>query len=379
MRKLERICLVVASEMTVTAFLMGHLRALAEKYDVTVVANTGNHAFLKQRGLDVSVVPVAIARDVHPLADLSALFSLIRLFRKEHFDLVHSVTPKAGLLAMLAGIMAGVRFRIHTFTGQVWVTRTGFSRFLLKTMDRLLAQSATHLLADSSSQRQFLIDQGIASPERLNVLADGSISGVDAERFKPDVKARSAVRKQLNLGDEDVLLLFLGRLNRDKGVLDLAGAFAIVADVCPQLHMLLVGPDEGGLKRNIQDVTRLASQRVHFMDYTDRPEMYFATADIFCLPSYREGFGSVIIEAAACGVPAIGSNIYGVSDAIEDGKSGLLFPCGDVAALSDCMQQLAMDDGMRVHMGEYARQRALHDFSSNLVTQAWLRYYEDLL
>jgi len=132
MPEINRICIVVASEMTVTAFLMGHLRAMAERYDVTVVANTGNHDFLKQQGLDMRVVPVAIARDIHPVADLRVLFSLIRLFRKERFDLVHSVTPKAGLLAMLAGRMAGVHFRIHTFTGQVWVTRTGLMRWFLK-------------------------------------------------------------------------------------------------------------------------------------------------------------------------------------------------------------------------------------------------------
>jgi len=375
----KRICIVVASEMTVKAFLMDQITALSGRYDVTLIVNTKQSDFAEQNGLSIKVIPLAIERDINPVADILALYRLVRLFHHHRFDLIHSVTPKAGLLAMLAGKIAGIRFRIHTFTGQVWATRKGFSHTLLKTMDRLLALSATHLLADSASQRKFLIDHGIASPEKLNVLAEGSISGVDAGRFRPDPVSRSNVRGQLRLGDDDILLLFLGRLNRDKGVLDLAAAFADVAAICGKLHLLLAGPDEGGLKEEVKRITNTFASRVHFVDYTDKPESCFAAADIFCLPSYREGFGSVIIEAAACGVPAIGSRIYGVTDAIDAGKSGLLHEPGNAGQLADCMRTLAEDAVLRHKMGEYARDRAVRSFSSAKVTEAWLEYYDTLL
>jgi len=372
----SKICIVVSSEMTIKAFLKKQIIALAKQYEVTLILNTGNRDFAAQNGLPVKVIPLAIERAIHPVADLLALCRLAYLFRQHRFDLIHSVTPKAGLLAMLAGKISNIPIRIHTFTGQVWATRQGFSHGLLKNMDRLLAASATHLLADSASQRQFLIDQKITQAEKLNVLADGSISGVDLMRFKPNAVSRTAIRAGLGIKDDEVLLLFLGRLNRDKGVLDLAAAYGAAA--LPKLHLLLVGPDEGGLKEEIQQRAVPCAERLHFIDYTDKPESWFAAADIFCLPSYREGFGSVIIEAAACGVPAIGSNIYGISDAIKDGETGMLIQAGHHDELAAAIVQMAMQPDRRHEMGQAALKRASADFSVDRLVQAWLNYYDGL-
>lgn len=371
----RRICIVAASEITFRAFLPGHLKALGERYDVSVAVHTDNPRFLDDLDLNVNVVPLAIERNIAPLADLAALFSLVRLFRRERFDLVHSVTPKAGLLAMLAGFIARVPRRVHIFTGQVWATRSGASRLLLKSMDRLLAGCATHLLADSASQRDFLVRQGVVRADKIRVLAGGSISGVDTRRFHADAATRESIRAELGIGGNDMLFLFLGRLNPDKGVLDLAAAFSRLPEGC---RLLFVGPDEAGMRGRIEDLAA-ATGRLHFVDYTDSPERYMAAADVFCLPSYREGFGSVILEAAACGVPAIGSRIYGVTDAIEDGKSGLLFPPRDVGALATCMLRLHDDHALRRSMGAYAGERAEKVFSSARVTDAWLEYYDALL
>ncbi len=362
--------------MTIKAFLKEQIIALAKSYEVTLILHTDNLDFAAQNGLPVKVIPLAIERAIRPVADLRALYRLVYLFRQYHFDLIHSVTPKAGLLAMLAGKISSTPVRIHTFTGQVWATRQGLSRYLLKNMDRLLAASATHLLADSASQRQFLIDQKITQAEKLNVLADGSISGVDLVRFRPNAASRSAIRAELGIKDDELLLLFLGRLNRDKGVFDLAAAYSAAA--LPQLHLLLVGPDEGGLKEAIQQLAAPCAERLHFIDYTDKPESWFAAADIFCLPSYREGFGSVIIEAAACGLPAIGSNIYGISDAIKDGETGMLVQAGDRDELTAAIVQLVMQPECRDKMGQAALKRANADFSVRRLVQAWLHYYDGL-
>jgi len=378
MQNIERLCFVVASEMTVKAFLKEQIIALSKSYDVTLILNTKCMDFAEQNGLRVEVIPLVIERSINPIADLRALFRLVSIFRKCHFDIIHSITPKAGLLAMLASRIIGVRFRIHTFTGQVWATRKGFSRLLLKTMDCLLAASATEVLADSDSQRQFLIEQGVVRKEKISVLADGSISGVNAERFKPDYNIRAAIRNQLSIADDQVILLFLGRLNKDKGVLDLAQAFANLADSNDLLHLLLVGPDEGGLTEEIKQIAKYYRNRVHFVSYTDKPESFFAAVDIFCLPSYREGFGSVIIEAAACAIPAIGSNIYGISDAICNEKTGLLFQAGDKQALATKIEQLVSNPELRLSMGQAALMRARKDFSTKRLVEAWLNYYDGL-
>ena len=377
--KRARICIVAAAPLTLKAFMLGHLEALARIAEVTVVADftAEDASFRWPQG--VTPVAIAIARPIAPWPDLMALLALVRLFRLQHFDLVHSITPKAGLLAMLAGWLAGVPLRLHSYTGQVWVTRAGPMRALLKSADRLIARLATQVLAYSASQRDFLIAEGIVTAPKSAVLARGSICGVDTARFRPDAAARERVRHSLGIPPGAVVFLYLGRINRDKGVLDLAQAYAEAGTLHPNAHLLLVGPDEGNLRAALAGAAAACAPRLHSVGLTDRPQEYFAAADVFCLPSYREGFGTTIIEAAAAGVPAIGSRIYGITDAIVEGETGLLFGAGDVQQLAQSMRTLAGDEGLRRRMGEKARERAVRDFSSAIVTAALLAYYEKLL
>ncbi len=219
----RRLCYVVSSAMTVQAFLREHIRAAAERFDVTVVANADAPSLA---GLPARLLPVAIERRIAPVADLAALLRLVAVFRRERFDLVHSMTPKAGLLAAIAGAAAGVPLRFHTFTGQVWATRSGASRVLLRGLDRVTAMLASGVLADSASQRDFLVAEGVVDLAKMRVLGHGSVNGVDAERFRPDAAARASVRSESGIAEGELLFLYLGRFARDKGLLDLAQAFA---------------------------------------------------------------------------------------------------------------------------------------------------------
>jgi glycosyltransferase involved in cell wall biosynthesis len=300
---------------------------------------------------------------------------LVRLFTAHRFRVVHSVTPKAGLLAMLAAWLARVPVRIHTFTGQVWATRRGTGRMLLRAMDRLIARLATHVLVDSPSQRDFLIGSGVVSAGKASVLANGSICGVDAERFRPDAAARTRIRNEAGVRDDAILFLYLGRLSRDKGVLDLARAFAGLATQHTSAHLALVGPDEEGLRDRIGDIVGKFANRVSVRHFTARPEQSMAGADVFCLPSYREGFGQVAIEAAATGLPVIASRIYGIVDAVVEGETGLLHAPADVEALRSHMETLMLRPDLRRRLGEAGRARALRDFSAERVTRALLEYY----
>ena len=378
-RRRPRICIVVAAPLTLKAFMLGHLEALARIVEVTVVANFAPEDASFPWPAEITRVAIPIARPIAPWADLVALLALFRLFRTRHFDLVHSITPKAGLLAMLAGALAGVPLRLHSFTGQVWVTRAGLMRTLLKSADRLIARLATQVLADSASQRAFLIAQGVVAASKSAVLTKGSFCGVDTARFRPDPAARERVRRRHGIPPDAVVFLYLGRIIRDKGLLDLAHAFAEAGARHPNAHLLLVGPDEGHLRAALTSAAADCAVRLHSAGLTNRPQEYFAAADIFCLPSYREGFGTTIIEAAASGVPAIGSRIYGITDAIVGGETGLLFEAGEVQQLARNMRTLAGDEGLRARMGENARERAVRDFSSTVVTAALLEYYEALL
>jgi glycosyltransferase involved in cell wall biosynthesis len=354
--------------------MLEHINAWVEYCDVTVFVNSREPSLFRRWSTQVSVIPICIERDIKLWRDLLGFFGLFRNFRKKKFDAVLSVTPKAGILAMMASWLCRTPVRMHIFTGQVWATRRGLSRAVLRRVDRLTALLATDVLADSESQRQFMISEGVTTPCHSRVLAHGSISGVDLQRFRPDPAARARIRESVGLVDEDVLLLFVGRLNIEKGLLDFAAAFSELTSAYPNAHLMLIGTDEGEILPQIHKIAGPALARIHFEGHTDSPEGYMAASDVLCLPSYREGFGNVLIEAAAVGIPAVASKIYGITDAVVDGETGLLHPPGDVKELHAALELLLKDPARRAKLGSSARARVEELFSSTLVVKAYSDY-----
>jgi glycosyltransferase involved in cell wall biosynthesis len=375
----KKLCFVTASPLTLRAFMRNHLLSLAVHYDITAVADFAQEDLSGDWLPGVRLVPLKIERQISLSADLRALLELRHLFRKEGFDVVHSVTPKAGLLAMTAGRLARVPHRIHCFTGQVWVTHRGFWRMLLKSADKIVAANANHLLTDSFSQRSFLENEKVVRRGLTDVIGSGSISGVDIDHFRPDEKLRYIFRAKLGVPTTAILLMFAGRLNRDKGVLDLARAFSALSRIRPDIWLLVVGHDEGDISHEFGQLCGVALSRVLRVDYLPTLMHAMVAADILVLPSYREGFGSVVIEAAACGLPSVVSRIYGLTDAVQENVTGLMHPPGDVTVLVDCLLRLCNDDILRRTMGNAALKRAQADFSMHTVTAALLTYYEGLL
>jgi glycosyltransferase involved in cell wall biosynthesis len=359
--------------------MLDHLRELIRHYDVYVVTGSKDFDLSKEYGINVVNITIPIVRSISPLRDLRALYLLWRLFIRRHFDLVHSVTPKSGLLTMLAGLLAGIRHRVHTFTGQVWVTSKGAGRLFLKSMDKIIASSANNVLVDSLSQRDYLISEKVVAPGKASVLANGSISGVNLSRFYHRSNVRSRIRGELGIPKDDIVLLFLGRLNLDKGVRDLASAFSLLAAKYHHAHLLFVGADEGGMEEEVKWICSRCAGQVLFVSFTKEPEHYMNAADIFCLPSYREGFGSVVIEAGASGIPSVGSRIYGITDSIDDGVTGLLFTPGNIDQLYSKIALLMEDEKLRMRMGEAAQKRAERLFPSGLITNELMEYYRKIL
>lgn len=374
----DRICFVVSSPMTARAFLTGHLLALSRRYAVDLVCHADGGAALDSLAGKIALIPVAIERKVSPLADLVALLRLYRHFCTSRYGVICSVTPKSGLLSLLAAFFSRTQVRIHIFTGQVWVTRSGVKRCLLKMIDKLMASLATDLLTDSPSQREFLIAEGVVRPEKIQVLAGGSICGVDVERFQARPGMRDSLRQELDIPEDAVVVLFLGRMNRDKGVLDLARAYADLAVKNQGLWLLAVGPDEENIQADIAAICAGVSSRTRLLGFTDQPERFMVAADIFALPSYREGFGSSVIEAAACGVPSVCSRIYGLTDAVVDGVTGVLHNPADVTDIKKRLEQL-LDPALRERLGEAARNRAVNEFSQQRLTDGMLSFIDSCL
>lgn len=374
----KKICFVATVEFAVSAFLLEHFHKLSKSYDLTLLVNTNNARFLEERGLhQVKVVSIPIKRSINILSDLYVLYSLAIYFKEHQFDAVHSITPKAGLLANLAASFVHVNHRIHTFTGQVWATKSGCKRLILKGLDKIIAQLTTHNLVDSYSQKNFLVNEGVLNEFKSSVIGPGSISGVNLKRFESNTEKRNVVRKNLDLPDDAFVILYLGRLALDKGVIDLANAFNLL-DKFSHVYLMYVGPDEGRLVDQLKSIV-LHSNRLRFVDYTKKPEEFINASNVLCLPSYREGFGNVVIEAAACGVPGVVSNIYGLSDAIVDQFTGLFFEVGNVEDMSKKLEQLIVDEDKLKLLSINAKSRAIKYFNSEVITEGWLSFYNHIL
>lgn len=327
---------------------------------------------------------IDIPRTISPWRDILALVKLLKIFRKHRFDLIHSTTPKAGLLSAVAGFLAKIPIRLHTFTGQPWVNRKGIVRLVTRMCDKIIGYLNTKCYADSGSQRKFLIDEGIIPEHKIAVIGAGSLAGVDLTRFDPSrwsYEEKAVLRKQLNLNHNSKVLIFVGRITKDKGIVELTEAVCSLLKTGYNIDLVLLGPldqDRGGEgSLSLGQIVR--SPRIHYVGYTDCPEKYLAISDIFCLPSYREGFGTVVIEAAAMGVPCVGSRIYGLTDAILDGQTGILAPPQDAASLENGLKQLLDNPEFSKRMGQNARERVIMEFDSRIVNEKTALEYEHLL
>lgn len=371
----KTIMFVVTTPFAANAFLFLHIKELATKYNVVLCTNLKLAKLKPELEKIIEVYDVPLAREISILSDFKALIKLIIIFRDLRPALIHSLTPKAGLLSMVGGVCARIPLRCHTFTGQIWANRTGVSRFFLKLMDKILVSCSTIVFADSPSQAKFLIKENIVKPTQIKVLGPGSITGVDLNRFKKSVIKRKTKRNELDVNRKVCVFLFVGRINSEKGLFDLFHAFhnLVQKKLCVQLW--IVGPDEKGLYDQLNQLVSSCSPQIKWLGENAEPENIMAGADVLVLPSYREGFGSVLIEAAACGIPAIAYRIDGVIDAVVENKTGLLVEKGSVKQLTKAMEQLQTDVSLRKQLGENAKNRAVSEFDSKKIIQKLFDYY----
>jgi len=351
--------------------------------DVTLVCSPSPDLAALGEELGLRTYGLTIARQTAPVRDVTSLAQLTRFFRRERFDLIHSSTPKAGLLCALAGLAARTPLRMHTYTGQPWVEMQGVARQVARQADRLIARLDTHLYADSHSQREFLVRDGVVAADRISVIGAGSIAGVELDRFDRARRAADgrAIRERLGIPSDACVITFVGRLTRDKGISELVAAFERVSRRPERVDLLLVGPEEPErAPMPAQAAATIAAHpRIHAVGYSPEPEQYLAAADVFCLPSYREGFGTVVIEAGAMGLPSVATRVTGLEDTVLEGETGLLVPAKAVDPLVEALDRLIDDPELRRRMGEAGRRRAIEQFDATMVNGQMVAEYKKWL
>lgn len=332
----------------------------------------------------VRVHAVEMPRRITPLRDLVALARLWWRLRAIRPQIVHAHTPKGGLLGMIAAWLARVPVRIYHIHGLPFMTASGHKRRLLRWSERVSCRLAHQVFCVSHSIREVAIAERLCPASKIKVLCGGSINGVDAHgRFSPaslDATARRAARAALGIPPDAMVLGFIGRVVRDKGIEELVAAWCLLRDQFPNLHLVVAGPFEPyDPITPAAEATLRGDPRIHLTGWLDDTRAVHASIDILVLPTYREGFGVVALEAAAMEVPVVATRIPGCIDAVQDGVTGTLVPVGDATALADAIRRYILDPDARRRHGRAGRQRVLREFQQEALWEATRQEYIRLL
>ena len=359
----------------------GQIDHVAENgFEVHAVASPGPllDRFADRHRARVHGVPME--RRISPLSDLRALAALTRLLRELRPTLVHSHTPKAGLLGMLAARRAGVPLRVYQVRGLLTHTAGGVRRLLLRRGERTSCAVARQVVCNGPSLLRELVDQGLCPAAKARVLCSGS-NGVDARhRFDPARQAHAGeARRRLGLPAEAPVIGFVGRLVRDKGVAELTAAWRRLRAARPDLRLLIVGPFEerdavGGERRELE-----ADPRVHLTGLVDDMPAHYRAMDVLALPTYREGFPNAPLEAAAMGIPVVATRVVGCVDAVADGETGTLVPPRDAEALAAALAAYLDSPELRRRHGEAGRRRVLANYRPEPIWRATLDLYAEMM
>ena len=329
--------------LSLDLFCRGLLRDLSSRYEIIALSSPQPELDSIRKREKVRTISVPMARKIAPFSDLKSLFELIRVFRKERPDMVHSITPKAGLLSMMAAKWTRVPVRIHTFTGLIFPYEKGWKRRLLMTTDRLTASCATHVIPEGVGIRDDLIRFKITR-KPLRVLGNGNVRGIDLSHYvRTEKLSRRAadLRNIYNIPDDGFAFVFVGRLDRDKGIDELVQAFRKLEQEYPNVHLFLVGAEEPEGKSILDETKEIIAQddHIHLSDgWQADVRPWYAAADALVHPSRREGFPNVVIEAGAMGLASIVTDINGSREIVKDGQNGTIVPAQDPEAMYAAMK-----------------------------------------
>ena len=365
-------------------FLRGQAAYMKSRgFSVDVVSSPGREldAFAMQEG---SISHAAeMSRSIRPLHDLPALYRLWRIFRNARPRIVHAHTPKGGLLGTIAAFFACVPVRIYHIHGLPFVTARGLKRSLLRWTEWISCSLANRVFCVSPSVREVVIEEGLCKAEKVKVILRGSINGVDAARFDPErfgTKDRNRLRESYGIPADALVLGFVGRIVRDKGIVELTESWKRLCEAFPNLHLLVVGAFEtqDPPPADVEQLLR-SDPKIHLAGRVEDPSSFFAAMDVVVLPTYREGLPVVPLEAAAMELPVVATRIPGCTDAVIDGVTGTLVPVHDAGALTEAIQRYLECPELRTKHGRAGRERILSDFRPQDMWQEVYSEYIELL
>ena len=363
--------------MSLDTFCRGQLKMLSEHFEVVAVSSPDVELKTIEEREGVRTIAVAMERHISLLKDVKSLFQMIRVFMKEKPDIVHSITPKAGLVSMLAAWICRVPVRMHTYTGLVFPTTTGMKQKVLIAMDRLLCACATYINPEgqgvANDLRRFSITK-----KPLHIIGNGNVRGIDADYWKNDGYDRNDLRNNLQIGKDDFVFVFVGRLVGDKGINELVAAFKQLMAEHSKVKLLLIGPYENQLDPLRPETEKEIETNQSIITTGNQEDVrpYYVAADAFVFPSYREGFPNTVIEAGALGLPSIVTDINGANEIIIPPQNGVIVPSKSVEALYQAMSYFLESPEELRRMANNARRMVVDRYNQQFIWGELLKVYQ---
>jgi len=366
-------------------FLAGHVaHAKGKGFEVHALSSPGEALDECAGRMQIEVHTVVMSRRITPLVDLAALWRIVRVIRRLRPTIVDAHTPKGGLLAMMAATLCRVPVRMYHQHGLPLMTATGAKRRILRGAERTACWLAHQVICVSESLREVAIAEGLCPPEKIKVLKHGSIDGIEADRkFNPariSTESAQLVRARHEIPPGALVMGFVGRIVRDKGLIELVQSWRVLREEWPSLHLLVAGPfeSEDPIPADVESTLR-SDPRIHLAGTVHDMPGFYRALDLLVLPTYREGFGASLLEASAMELPVIATRIPGCVDAVRDGETGLLVPVRDAEALTAAIRTYLGDPGLRREHGAKGRDRARRDFDPEMMREALFQEYLRLL
>ena len=386
MKKLIRITTVPIS---FKVLLKGQLRFMASNgFDVKGVSSEGDELKEVRENEGIVMEAINMSRKITPFQDLKSLWEMWNFLRKEKPQIVHTHTPKAGIIGMLAARLAGVPHRLHTVAGLPLMEATGIKRKILNFVEKLTYSSATRVYPNSKGLYDFILQNNFTQSNKLKIIANGSSNGINTTFFNPAQVSeieKVALREKLNIQPDDFVFVFVGRIVSDKGINELIKAFSELQTAenneLTGIKLLLVGGLESDLDPLNPETLAEINQNKDIISVGFQQDVrpFFAISDALVFPSYREGFPNVVMQAGAMGLPSIVSDINGCNEIIVEGENGLIIPSKNVEKLKEKMLTLARDKNLYVKLKENSRRMIENRYEQSVVWNALLEEYEGLL
>lgn len=379
-RKLIRITTI---PLSLDKLLSGQLRFMQDYYEVIAVSSEKEYLERIGEREGIATHHLEMTRKITPHKDAWALLKLWLYFLKSKPHIVHTHTPKAGIVGMLAAKLAGVPYRLHTVAGLPLLEAQGKKRKLLDFVEKLTYRCATHILPNSFGLKKIILDLHFTTPQKIKVLANGSSNGIDTAYFSKEnfsFSQKTALRESLLISESDFVFVFVGRLVSDKGINEAVSAFKKIRITYPHAKFLLVGQLESDLDPLSNDTLETIQHcpQVITVGYQQDVRPYLAISDCLVFPSYREGFPNVVMQAGAMELPSIVSDINGCNEIIIQNKNGLIIPPKSEQQLLEAMQLILDDEALRLQMKSNSRSMIVERYEQNVVWQALLAEYQNM-